>query len=182
MRELGRSFFAERSLKVAPRLLGKHIVVDGRVSGRIVEVEAYEGADDPASHGHRGRTARTEVMYGPPGHLYVYFIYGMHWCANVVCGPSGVCSAVLLRAVEPVDGIPIMRKRRVGRPDLELANGPAKLCAAFGIDGEDNGADLTAGRVRLYDDGSPAPVFEATARIGISRAKERPWRFVAAVR
>jgi DNA-3-methyladenine glycosylase len=156
---------------VAPELLGKVLVHGGR-AGRIVEVEAYRGSDDPASHAFRGPTARTEVMFGPPGHLYVYFSYGMHWCANVVCGEDGTATAVLIRAVAPVDGIDTMRSRRLAaRRDRDLTNGPAKVCQALGIDGEHNGADLVTGDrgVVLLDDGTAPPAEPSvSARIGIS--------------
>jgi DNA-3-methyladenine glycosylase len=121
-------------------LLGCLVTVGG-VTVRLTEVEAYSGmGEDPASHAHRGRTARNAVMFGPPGYLYVYFTYGMHWCANVVCGPAGVASAVLLRAGEVVDGVGLARKRRTAaRSDRELARGPARLCQALAIDGAANG-------------------------------------------
>jgi DNA-3-methyladenine glycosylase len=151
------------------------------MAGRIVEVEAYQGALDPASHAYRGLTARTAVMFGPPGYLYVYFTYGMHWCANVVCGPDGQASAVLLRALAPLRGLDAMRAARpAARRDRDLCNGPAKLCQALGITGVDNGIDLLRARgvVRLVDDGTPPPEAPAQGRrIGISVATEEPWRF-----
>ena len=173
------------SLEVAPRLLNKLLVTaDGR-SGRIVEVEAYRGAQDPASHAFRGPTARNRVMFGPPGHLYVYFSYGVHWCANVVCGPAGAAQAVLLRALEPVDGLELMRQARWRgqrrQDDRDLCRGPGRLCQALGIDRSFDGADLTAGGapVWLADDGVAPPATPlATGRVGISVAADRPWRFV----
>jgi len=168
---------------VAPWLLNK-VLARGPRAGRIVEVEAYKGKQDAASHAYGGLTRRTEVMFGPPGHLYVYFTYGMHWCANVVCGPEGLAAAVLIRALVPLRGVEQMRLARVAaRRDRDLCNGPAKLCQALGITGADNGADLLArpGRiagVRLVDDGMAPPERPAQGlRIGISVAKEEPWRF-----
>ena len=152
-----RDLLAGDAVEVAPLLLGavlRHDHPDGPVAVRLTEVEAYAGAADPGSHGFRGRTARNATMFGEAGHLYVYFVYGMHHCANVVTGDDGVGAAVLLRAVTPIDGIELMRERRNGRTDL--ADGPAKLCQAFGIGPTHNGADLcTATDIGLYDDGTP---------------------------
>lgn len=167
------------SLVVAPWLLNKLLVKDGRV-GRIVEVEAYRGAEDPASHAYRGRTKRNAVMFGPPGRLYVYFTYGMHWCANVVCGPEGLAQAVLIRALAPVAGLEAMRASRpAARRDRDLCSGPAKLCQALGITGTDNGADLLdRGAIVLCDDRVPPPHQPATGgRVGITSATEVPWRW-----
>ncbi len=179
---LSRDFFARDALEVAPDLVNK-VLATRLGSGRIVEVEAYRGAEDPASHGHRGPTPRTEVMFGPPGHLYVYFSYGMHWCANVVTGPAGQCGAVLIRALEPLSGIDGMYGRRPrARRDRDLCSGPAKLCAALGIDGAHTGTDLCTGdgAMVIVDDGMPPPVRPiATTRIGITKAVDLPWRFVA---
>ena len=177
-RRLGRAFYERSSLVVAPELLNK-VIVAGRCRGRIVEVEAYKGAEDPASHAYRGRTARNAVMFGPPGHLYVYFTYGMHHCANVVTGAAGVAEAVLLRAVEPLAGLDEMRARRpAARRDRDLANGPGKLCAAFGLDRGDDGVDLVRGPVRIVDDGVAPPNTPASSpRIGITKAVDRPWRW-----
>lgn len=162
---------------VAVDLLGKVLLVerDGVVtSGRIVETEAYT-ADDPASHSFRGLTPRNAVMFGPAAHLYVYLSYGVHRCANVVTGATGDGQAVLLRAVEPLEGIDVMRRRRGRDP---LANGPGKLCQALGIDLTDDGADLTDGAILVVDDGTPPPTDPITGpRIGITRATDRPWRF-----
>ena len=179
--ELPRPFFARSALEVAPELLNKVLVADGEVAGRIIEVEAYEGTDDPASHGFNGRTERNAVMFGEPGHLYVYFIYGMHWCANVVCGEDGVCSAVLIRGLLPVRGLDLMRERRgIHHPDGALCDGPAKLCQALAIDTTDDGADICGGRIRIVDDEIAAPPRPLTTqRIGISNATEKPWRFLA---
>ena len=182
-RRLPRSFYRRDSLVVAPALLNKVLVVGDR-AGRIVEVEAYRGGDDPASHAFRGPTPRTEAMFGPPGHLYVYFTYGMHWCANVVTSPAGVGHAVLIRALEPVRGLAAMGEARpAARRPVDLANGPAKLCQALGVDGSFDGADLvTADRgITIVDDGVAAPGAPMVGpRIGISVATDRPWRFSVA--
>jgi DNA-3-methyladenine glycosylase len=179
-----RSDFRSDPLTVAPWLLNKVLVRGGR-AGRIVEVEAYKGESDPASHAYRGLTPRTAVMFGPPGFLYVYFTYGMHWCANVVCEDDGVAGAVLIRALSPLKGIAAMQADRpAARRERDLCNGPAKLCQALGIAGKDNGIDLLArggsGRqaVRLTDDGTPPPNHpEVGPRIGIRVGTEHPWRF-----
>ena len=135
-------------LDAAPRLLGARLR-HGGVTLRLTEVEAYDGANDPGSHAYRGPTRRTEVMFGPPGHLYVYFTYGMHHCANVVCGPDGTASAVLLRAGEVVEGLDLARERRGSHPDRDLARGPARLCSALDLDLRHNGLDLTDGALVL---------------------------------
>ena len=174
-RRVPRSILSGDAPDVAPLLLNK-LLVHGACVGRITEVEAYR-QDDPASHTYRGETPRNAVMFGPPGHLYVYFTYGMHYCANVVTGPVGHGAAVLLRAVEPIDGIETMRARRHGR--RALTDGPAKLCQAFAIGPDHNGVDVCAGAgVGLFDDGTPPPVRPLVGpRIGISKAVEVPWRF-----
>jgi DNA-3-methyladenine glycosylase len=165
---------------VAPELLNK-VLVAGGVSGRIVEVEAYRGGDDPASHAFRGVTSRNAAMFGPPGHLYVYFTYGMHWCANVVCMPEGIAQAVLLRALAPMAGLEEMWLRRTrAKRDKDLCSGPARLCQALAIDGRLNGADLVGGAegVQVIDDGRPPPSPPAYgARVGIRQAADRPWRW-----
>lgn len=162
--------------QVAPRLLGARLSY-GDVSIRLTEVEAYAGAADPGSHAFRGRTARNAVMFGPAGHLYCYFTYGMHVCANVVCGPAGEASGVLLRAGEVVDGLALVRQRRLGASDRDLARGPARLCRAMGLTLAHNGTDLEGGAVRLQ----LAPTWEeriaAGPRVGLRGAPERPWRF-----
>ena len=178
---LGRDFYARSALEVAPDLLNKVLVAgDGR-AGRIVEVEAYRGADDPGSHGFGGKTRRNATMFGPPGRLYVYFTYGMHWCANVVVETDGTAAAVLLRALTPLEGLDAMHAARgpAARRDRDLCSGPAKLTQALGIDGELDGADLViAGRgVTVVDDGVPPPDEPArSGRIGLSRGAELPWR------
>lgn len=175
MRRVPRSLLAGDAPEVAVHLLNK-LLVRGECVGRIVEVEAYR-EDDPASHTFRGRTERNAVMFGPPGHLYVYFTYGMHYCSNVVTGDAGHGAAVLLRAVTPLAGTDLMRRRRGGR--AQLADGPAKLAQAFAIGPELNGADLCRGdAIGLFDDGVPPPAEPiAGPRVGISRAVDVPWRF-----
>ena len=175
-----RSELGGDPVEVAPYLLGKLLARDGRV-GRIVEVEAYRGTEDPASHAFRGPSARNGTMFGPPGHLYVYFTYGMHWCANVVCQPEGTAGAVLVRALAPVAGLAAMQAARpAARSDRDLCSGPAKLCQALGIAGADDGVDLCrrSGAVVLLDDGTPPPTRPGHGvRIGISVATDRPWRW-----
>jgi len=183
-RRLTREFYARDSIAVAPELL--NLVFFGRgAAGRIVEVEAYGGELDAASHAHRGRTRRNGTMFGPPGHLYVYFSYGMHRCANVVCGDEGVARAVLIRALAPLEGLAAMRERR-GRliGDAELCSGPAKLCQALGLELADDGADLVSGEAGpfLADDGTPPPRHPwCGRRVGLSarvgEAALYPWRF-----
>jgi DNA-3-methyladenine glycosylase len=170
---LGPEFFGRHATVVAPALLNK-VFVFGSCSGRIAEVEAYT-SDDPASHCYGGLTRRNAVMFGPPGHLYVYFSYGMHHCVNISTGPEGNGQAVLLRAVEPLDGIELMRDRR-GRgrvPDRMLADGPGKLTQAFGIDLAANGLPA-----EVYDDGvAPPPQPRVGPRVGITRAADWPRRY-----
>jgi DNA-3-methyladenine glycosylase len=179
-RRLPRAFYRRDPRIVAPALLGK-VLVAGGLAARIVEVEAYLGAEDPASHAYRGPTKRNATMFGPPGHLYVYFTYGMHWCANAVCGREGEGVAVLLRAAEPISGTEAMRERRPkARRDRDLLAGPARLCQAFGVDGSYDGADLpTADHgLTIVDDGTPPPAHPAVGgRIGLSTAAELPWRW-----
>jgi len=179
-RRLGRGFFARPTLEVAPDLLNKVLVAPG-VAGRIVEVEAYRGSDDPGSHAYRGPTPRNEVMFGTAGHLYVYFTYGMHWCANVVTDGPGTPGAVLLRALTPLRGFARMRQRRpAAMRDHELANGPAKLAQAFGLGKSHDGADLVRAchGVSVRDDGTPPPERPAVGtRIGLSQGTDLPWRF-----
>ncbi len=149
MRTVPRSFYRRDALEVAPALLNKLLVV-GERSGRIVEVEAYRGGEDPGSHAYRGLTRRNATMFGPPGHLYVYFSYGVHWCANVVCQPAGVPHALLVRALAPVGGLSQMRTARArgqkkAVSDRDLCRGPGRLCQALGLGGEYDGADLVSG-------------------------------------
>jgi DNA-3-methyladenine glycosylase len=178
---LPRDFYRRDPRTVAKALLNK-VLVHGERAGRIVEVEAYCGAVDPGSHAFRGMTPRNATMFGPPGGLYVYFTYGMHWCANAVCGDEGEGVAVLLRALAPLDGLDQMRAARgaAARRDRDLASGPAKLCQAFGIDGTFNGADLVSGDlgVTIVDDGVRPPRRPANSRrIGLTAGAEHPWRW-----
>lgn len=166
--------------QVAQRLLGcllvrelggKHLV------GRIVETEAYDQTD-AASHSYKGRTSRTEVMFGPAGHLYVYFTYGMHYCMNVVCGPEGYGAAVLIRAMEPLEGEAAMIQNRGGRGGVAATNGPAKVCQALNIDKRWNGHDLRAEPLQLViKPALPTAQVVRSARIGITQAADVPWRF-----
>ena len=178
---LPRAFYQRDPSDVAPELLNKILVApDGR-SGRIVEVEAYGGGDDPAAHTYRGRTKRNATMFGPAGHMYVYFTYGMHWCANTVCGEVDEGVGVLIRALEPLTGLDRMRAVRLrAKRDIDLCSGPARLTQALSITGINDGADLVEADqgFRIVSDGmaSPdAPV--SSARIGITKAVERPWRW-----
>jgi DNA-3-methyladenine glycosylase len=162
-------------LDVAPLLLNA-VLRHGDVAVRLTEVEAYAGPDDPGSHAYRGPTPRTTVMFGPPGHLYCYFTYGMHVCCNVVCGPEGTASAVLVRAGEVVDGLELARERRPRSSDRDLARGPARLCRALGIDLSHDGTDLVAGAVTLTLAERPINV-SAGPRVGLRQAADRPWRY-----
>ena len=162
--------------QVAPRLLGAFLSHAG-VTVRLSEVEAYAGESDPGSHGYRGRTARNAVMFGPAAHLYCYFTYGMHVCANVVAGTEGSSSGILLRAGEVVEGLEIARSRRLGSSDRDLARGPARLCRALDISLDMNGTDLRLGApvsLRLQE---PLTEYATGPRVGLRGAPERPWRF-----
>jgi DNA-3-methyladenine glycosylase len=183
----GRGVLSGHPTVAAPRLLGARLVSDspeGRVALRITEVEAYGGqGEDPGSHAFRGQTPRNATMFGPPGHLYVYFTYGMHWCANVVTGPDGSASAVLLRAGEVFDGLDVARRRRrSSRSDRDLARGPARLSVALGLTGDHDGLDLLdpSSPVRLTVPRRPLPLYAVTPRTGVSGAgAATPWRFTA---
>ena len=177
---LPRAFFGRDPLAVARDLLGCVLTARG-VSVRLTEVEAYAGTADPASHAFRGPTPRSAVMFGPPGHLYVYFVYGMHWCANLVCGPDGTASAVLLRAGEVVAGQTLARQRRpAARSHPDLARGPAKLAGVLALSGADTGADLCrpGAGIRVHA-GGPVPdaLVRRGPRVGVAAGGERPWRF-----
>jgi len=177
---LPRSFYTRDSRVVGPELLNKRLVRGDRV-GRIVEVEAYAGAEDPGSHAYRGLTARNATMFGQGGLLYVYFTYGMHFCANVVCGAEGVATAVLLRGLTAECGLDEMRRLRPkARTDADLCAGPARLCQAFGIDRAMDGADVVTGDrgVIILDDGTPPPDPPGVStRVGLSAGGALPWRF-----
>jgi DNA-3-methyladenine glycosylase len=183
---LSRGFFAGDALDVAPRLLGhvvEHVTAEGAVAVRLTEVEAYEGEDDPGSHAFRGRTRRNAVMFGEPGHVYVYFTYGMHWCANLVCGPVGRASAVLLRAGEVVAGLELARSRRpAAKRDVDLARGPARLASSLGLAGVHDGLDVVgSGPLRVLE-GTPVPSSDVRTgpRVGVSGpGGVPPWRFWA---
>jgi DNA-3-methyladenine glycosylase len=163
--------------EAAPRLLGA-VLRHGSVAVRLTELEAYDGANDPASHAYRGRTARNAVMFGPPGHLYLYFTYGMHWAGNISCGPEGAASGVLMRAGEVIDGIEVARSRRGRVTDRDLARGPGRLTQALGLHAEHKGCNLLGdGPVRLEGPTEVAEMIMAGPRVGVSVEADRPWRF-----
>ena len=179
-----RDFYLDSPDLVAQKLLGK-LLVRGEMVGRIVEVEAYFGEADPASHSFPGKTARNAVLFGPPGHAYVYFIYGMYFCLNVSCEPDGLPGGVLFRALEPVSGLEAMAKARgvAATTVAALTSGPGRLCQAFGVTRErDNGVDFTSRKsdLQIRDDGFVAGEILVTPRIGISKDADRPARFVLA--
>ena len=180
-KRLPRAFYRRDPRLVAPELLNKVLVAaDGR-RARIVETEAYCGTIDAAAHTYRGKTARNATMFGPAGHLYVYFTYGMHWCANTSCGEVGEGVGVLLRAADPIAGLDVMYAARpAAKRDRDLCSGPARLCQAFGITRAQDGSDLVtgAGGLLIVDDGVAPPVDPVVgARIGIRHATEEPWRW-----
>ena len=169
-----REFFARSVHEVAPELIGATLLLDG-VGGTIVEVEAYD-QDDPASHGFRGRTARTASMFGPPGHAYVYRSYGIHWCLNLVCAEEGRAEAALVRALEPTRGLEAMRERRAVDAMRALCSGPGKLCQALGITRVHDGLSLDEPPFELLER-EFEPELAVGPRIGITRAAEQPWRY-----
>lgn len=180
---LDRTLLLGRSLEVAPLLLGGVLTCtteEGSVSLRITEIEAYHGSDDPGSHAFRGKTKRNSVMFGAPGHLYTYFTYGMHTCANVVCSPEGTASGLLLRGGEIVEGLELARSRRLtAKRDADLARGPARLTVALGITLADGGADLATSHIRLQLSDGRLP-FETGPRTGLSGpggGDDFPWRY-----
>ena len=180
MQRLGREFYGRYTPKVARELLGTVLVrvLDGeRLSGVIVETEAYRGDDDPASHAYRGRTKRNELMFGPAGHAYVYFSYGSHWCFNVTTEAPGRPGAVLLRAVEPLQGFETMLKRRGEAGSRHLADGPGRLTRAFGIELDLNGEDLTSSERLFIETGSEPLSVASSGRVGVSRGQGLEWRF-----
>jgi DNA-3-methyladenine glycosylase len=174
---LGRDFFARSVHEVAPGLVGCTLLVDG-VGGRIVEVEAYD-AEDPASHGYRGPTARNRAMFGPPGHAYVYRSYGIHWCLNLVCASKGRPEAALVRALEPQAGVELMRERRGVDAERLLCSGPGRLCQALGVTGEHDGRPLDRPPFELLATREDVEVARS-ARVGITRAAALPWRYALA--
>ena len=179
MAKPARSYYQRPVEEVAWDLLGCVVVrrsCDAKLSGSIVEVEAYGGSDDPGSHAFRGPTQRNAVMFGPPGHVYVYRIYHFHTCMNVVCGESGAASAVLIRALQPLTGIDIMARNRGGRPISELCDGPAKLCQALDITMDLNGADLDSDQLWIERGETPSEV-AITARVGLNRGADLPRRY-----
>jgi DNA-3-methyladenine glycosylase len=180
-----RSFYARNSVVVAKEIIGKSLVritdSGSKLEGIIVEVEAYGGSTDPASHAFRGKTRRNEVMFGEPGHAYVYFTYGAHYCLNFVTSPGrSKASAVLIRAIQPIRGISEMAEKRGTTIITQLASGPGKLCQALGIDLRSNGEDLTApeSRIQVLETRSELKISKSF-RIGITRATEKLWRFYA---
>ena len=181
-RPLTAGFYDRATEVVARELLGavlEHRTAEGTVRGRIVETEAYLGPDDPACHAAAGLTERTRILHGPPGHAYVYFIYGMHWCFNAVTREAGHGSAVLVRALEPLSGLALMRRRRDVEHDIGLTSGPARLCEAFAIGRSQNGVRLDRGPLRILQ-GAPVPDESVlvTPRIGIRKAADWPLRFL----
>lgn len=193
LKKLPRSFYLRPTLTVAKDLLGKYVVrkIHGHLLiGKIVEVEAYLGEKDPASHAYRGKTKRNEVMFRRGGHLYVYFTYGMHFCANIVTEEQGIGHAVLIRALEPVEGIEVMKRKRgfiskqnekqspAENDTIGLTNGPAKLCKAFGIARAQNGIDLLGNEIFIADGKKVLGLkIGASQRIGIRNGREKQWRF-----
>ena len=182
--KIPRSFYEQNTIDVAKQLLGKYLIrkhPEGDAIGRIVETEAYIGPHDLACHASKGRTARTEVMFGPAGHAYVYFIYGFYNMLNLVTEANDYPAAVLIRAVEPVGGIELMKERRKNSVLRSLASGPGKLCQAFAVDRSLNGVNLRGSVLYVEDRGEPLPKFTATPRIGVDYAgrwKTKPYRFL----
>lgn len=181
MKPIPQSFYARPTLDVARDLLGCELwVKQGRslIGGRLVEVEAYIGEEDPACHAHRGRTAKTETMYGAPGMAYVYFTYGNHWMLNFVTESRNFPAAVLIRGIEPIEGLAVMRRRRQVVRDYDLTNGPGKLTEAFGVTGRDNGSSLRGPRLLVISATRPTgEKMSVSGRVGVGEGHDRPWRF-----
>jgi len=179
-KKLKRRFFEKPTLKVAKELLGKYLVVKKRgklVYGKIVETEAYIGKKDPASHAYRGVTPRTKLMFGEPGYAYIYLTYGMYYCLNFITEKEGFPAAVLVRAVEPKEGLDLMIKRRKIKNKENLTNGPGKVCKAFGLDKSLNGADICSDVIWIEDRGENPEKIVSASRIGIKVGKDKKWRF-----
>ena len=180
---LSRDFFDRPVLQVAPDLLGRALVHEspaGRVVARLTEVEAYDGPNDPGSHAYRGRTKRNATMFGPPGHVYVYFTYGMHYCMNLVCGPPGTPTGILLRAAAVTEGAALVQERRpTARKESEFARGPARLVLALGVGPGDDGADICGdGPLKIFTGDPPARArIHKGPRVGLREAADYPWRF-----
>lgn len=180
---LPRSFFDRTVLEVAPDLLGRLVVHDtpeGAVTARLTEVEAYDGPNDPGSHAFRGRSKRNGTMFGPPGHVYVYFTYGMYHCMNLVCGPIGMPTGILLRAAEITEGSDLARKRRpTAKNDRDLARGPARLVESLAVTRSDDGADICSTGPLTIHHGEPPPegFIRTGPRVGLRDAPDYPWRF-----
>jgi DNA-3-methyladenine glycosylase len=176
-KRLERAFFARPAPEVAPELLGKLLIkADDGIVARLVEVEAYT-QEDPASHAYRGPTARNAPMFGPPGHAYVYFSYGMHWCMNTVTGEDGHGQGVLLRAAEPLEGLDVIRRRRGTAKDRDLLRGPGRLGQAYGLHRQHSGLDLCdGGPLYLADDGE-RPAVTTGPRVGVALGADEAWRF-----
>ncbi len=178
-RILRRNFYNRAAIEVARDLLGR-VIIHGETAGRIVETEAYLGVNDLAAHSARGLTPRTQVIFGPPGHAYVYFIYGMHECLNLVCEPEGQAGCVLIRALEPIAGLDLMRVRR-GRDNVrDLCSGPGKLTQAMDITRALNGVDVTRGALTVHEGTGGTFEIQTTPRIGISQCADWPLRFLIA--
>ena len=179
-RKLRREFYNRPTLKVAEELLGKYLVVNKRdkiLSGKIVETEAYIGSDDPACHASRGMTLRNRVMFGPPGYAYIYFTYGMYHCLNLVTEKEGFPAAVLIRAIEPDQGVELMMRRRGTKSIKNLTSGPGKLCQALGLDRSLNGEDLCSKKIWVEDRGVKGGKIKSSSRVGINQGKNKKWRF-----
>jgi DNA-3-methyladenine glycosylase len=187
-KRLTASFYARDTVITARDLIGKRLVRqegERRIAGMIVETEAYRGEEDLACHCRAGKTPRTKIMYGPPGRAYVYFVYGMHWLLNFVTEKEGYPGAVLIRGIQPEEGLDLINKRRNGRPQKQWTNGPAKLCQAFGINGEMNGIDTCSENAIVFIEENmdiPTGLVQKTPRIGLDTVPEpwrsKPWRFI----